>query len=146
MIPTNELRFGNLVTHSTSKKVMKVSFLCAGKSYYDGIPLTEEILLKSGFGFNKLYYFLEDTTEFWDLCLHVFDEESIKLPANGFPEDFPRFHPWICYWETYDDEGNRIQKGNVEFEHSIPLMGIRYVHELQNLYFTMTKKELEIKL
>jgi hypothetical protein len=83
------------------------------------VPLTEEILLKCGFelGSNG-WYSLES-------CL--FDFNCLDISIN---QEFAA----IEYGSRYDT-------------HACNLTGnIRYLHQIQNLYFALTNEELEINL
>lgn len=119
MIQANELRIGNYFRFRGVARPMVLSHFCRGFRFFeivDPIPLTEEILLKCGF-----------------------DND------NG-NED----------WSNYDDEdedkfvlcGNFINDGFVYTAgEGIPFAKpIKYLHQLQNLYFALCGKELEIKL
>ena len=84
---------------------------------FEGIPLTEEWLIKFGFesirytynwgGFNKIIYY------------HI-NKDDLHIEKSGFDG------LWDCIIET-------------EF-----IAQMKYVHQLQNLYFSLTNKELEI--
>lgn len=119
MIELRELRIGNYINitdinyndvvtkidatgHENSIETMLYSYVDAES--IQGIPLTEEILLKCGFYDKKGYYFL-----------------------RGFE---------IRFW----DGVNVTYKGIELFEKDLRL------HQLQNLYHSLTGKELEIEL
>ena len=65
-----------------------------------GIPLTEEILLKCGFG----------------KWLGLYSQNTFTLSTNN----------------------------HIEYEHTQTSVKIKYLHELQNLYFAIKKEELTI--
>lgn len=79
------------------------------------IPLTEEWLIK--FGFKKGYNTYYSYLEIWDSLYIVISKYNA-----------------IYISESSDINGQALQVGNFE-----------YVHQLQNLYFTLTGKDLELK-
>ena len=79
------------------------------------IPLTEEWLLKFGFELND------------DAYLKTEGRQSISIPRFNKDDDF-----YILYQEDVGCGYN-------------PLRYLDYVHELQNLYFALTGKELTLK-
>ncbi len=82
-----------------------------------GIPLTEEILVKAGF--KRLNNGLD-----------------LQIKNNGEQREFyDTFHIW-------NDQGTK--KFSYNGEHFTPK--IKYVHELQNLFYFLTKQELQIEL
>lgn len=121
----NELRIGNSVHFSG--EVIRVELIDTCEVWFgerqeadldecSGIPLTEEWLLK--FGFEK-----NDNKSFSDAFLFIMVGGS-KLhinPDNGVV--------WI------------VRDGNIFNNPQL----IRFVHQLQNLYFALTGEELEIK-
>ena len=142
----NELRKGNFIIYSPEPNLIKmvsgikterdinkkeyerVYFIdinmndCRGKTinWIKPIPLTEEWLLKFGFGkYNDCF----------DYAIYI----------NG---DICTFRIMICdngWWFIIDKpvgDGMRI---------GINLGTYKYIHQLQNLYFVLTGKELEIK-
>lgn len=132
MIEPNELRIGNLVRKPKYGSVYKiVMFLGIGHlqldspyfkyqtdSFHDcsideieGIPLTEEWLLK--FRFNK-------------------------KTVDGVHND-------IFEWFKIQSEKGGFEYGFENYQLSIPNVRLHYVHQLQNLYFALTGKELEFK-
>lgn len=130
-IDPRELRIGNLVC-CHGRPVIIDSIVHDGINYsypdeepeyqFDNIqpiPLTEEILIKAGFKQNQM-----DGDEFYyscDLKDDVYcDLSLINGDKSGYLEAilFP-YESWFRY---------------------------RYVHQLQNLYFALTGKELKIKL
>lgn len=121
-----ELRIGNWVKGNRPFKVLPKDILVSynhekqqGESRYLPIPLTEEILLKCGFelGSNGWY-----SLESW-----LFDFNCLDISIN---QEFAA----IEYGSRYDT-------------HACNLTGnIRYLHQIQNLYFALTNEELEINL
>jgi hypothetical protein len=86
------------------------------------IPLTEEWLLKLGFSM---------------------DDEYLSMWINDYKYCF-KYRDWAKNWAFYIEytdsphPKDENQKYPVSFD-------IRYVHQLQNLYFALTGYELEIK-
>ena len=124
-----ELRIGNLIEYKIEDKlderkewweVSKVDFQDLTwldsnpeDAYFRPIKITEEWLLKFGF---------EDITGV-DYILHIdVDFKLILIPADAF-------YPQI-------DKADDVGWG------SISLNKIEYIHQLQNLYFTLTGEEL----
>ncbi|HXL57133.1 MAG TPA: hypothetical protein VN958_12790 [Chitinophagaceae bacterium] len=122
MLNLYELRIGNFFEieflSTGKKKTKKVSEIRQKQVLLEGtwypldklisIPITEEMLLQSGF--TKLLWITE---------------------ANVFKCD---------YFKCRLDE-NVLQVFGNDFNNLKP---VRYLHELQNLYFDLTEKELEI--
>lgn len=128
----NELRIGNYVT--LEEKVTKILGIKNEKvellNYAKWVELikikpillTEEILLKYGF---KKY----DKGESYDLN-ELYDNNScISLSIR---------HDNLFFITIYNDNYNESS--------SLKLTHIKHLHQLQNLYFSLTNQELEIKL
>jgi hypothetical protein len=144
MIKVNELRIGNWVKlgdingkvksiYSSHFQVDDERSVSLGNSLqinFKPIPLTEEILLKCGFekvitkgdfdaGFDdEVTYGLEYKREFY---LSYCDDFSVGIFSSK-------------------------KASNDELGICIPIESARYLHQLQNLFFTLTGEELEIKL
>lgn len=122
MIKNNEIRVGNWL--EWNKKPFKVCAIFRNVTENElwakdnnelyPIPLTEEILLKCGWG--KGEYDSE-----------YIDNVSLKQEVLGY-----NVNNKMLYIETNADV--------IEINH------IHYLHQLQNLYFALTGKELEINL
>jgi hypothetical protein len=116
----NELRIGNwihILDSDCDYKLMNTDDLSLVDcgSGSEGIPLTEEWLEKLGF-FDK------------------YKSVHTRWSKNGFS---------IQQASDEDDEGGSIpvkQEFSYEFKYDI-----KYVHQLQNLYFALTGEELVIK-
>ena len=141
MIDPKELRIGNIVKDRGGKAI-RVDFLehiqdgyntkfgqlvflegtevhpmTEYSDYANPIPLTHEILLKTGFQY-------DETDEQYTIC-------SIDFEASE--EDVDRhFSLW--------------SENKEDFECYFADIPIKSVHQLQNLYFALTGEELEIKL
>lgn len=116
----NELRIGNLV-HNSHGDIHAIGCNCfhrfrdpsmdGNHSGFKPIPLTEEILLKCGFEYQK-------------------DNNSYQLDSDlGF----------TIWGRVYS--GFNVYVHDVEFGETI-----NSLHQLQNLYFSLTQKELEVHL
>jgi len=119
----NELRIGNWVERidigfSGAKKVVfQIRHLdIIHHESYSPIPLTTEILDKCGFWANR---FDVPSFEINDMATHL---ELIE--ANGF------------YYPSID------QMQDIGPSQNVSLTRIQYLHQLQNLIFTLTNEEL----
>lgn len=131
-LKASELRLNNFIQNGVNKTVEVVAgiektnivmtnFSAGGPDYYwEGIPLTEEWLER--FGFEKIQdgFFERFELKYWNNIKTIEHTFSISL------ENFTDYN--MAIWL----EGNT----NVH---------IYTVHRLQNLYFALTGKELELK-
>lgn len=88
------------------------------------IELTGDILIKNGFfkrGYNEIYFI---------------------TPCVGYYEYY------ISYQNIKDNKYSFVASGykNGELKRQIRLDNIKYLHELQNIFFSFTNQELEMKL
>ena len=129
-----ELRIGNWVLvendHETIKAITQTAFLCVLDGKGDGymqlhkdvypIPLTEEWLIK--FGFKK-----ENNTIY---------SISDKLSSSE-----------VGKWYFFKNENNSFTP-HIKRENKFSWIGkeIKYVHQLQNLYFALTGEELGLQV
>ena len=129
MIEARELRINNLISHNglictveiINGELDQIDFLGYDDFYYsdktenlEPIPLTEEWLLK--FGFEKIY-----STK----VRSVFDfSEDLRF---GYLDNF-----------GFSNTSSGVTFIGNKFEH------IKYVHQLQNLYFALKLEELNI--
>lgn len=124
----NELRIGNIVlttrdflARATTWSDTLIShediygIACGNDHHYKPIPLTEEWLLKLGFKYDA-----DNDKLFLFLPIHEFCTDRLS---------FRKSEGHICL---------EVQVFRTLFEHT------KYVHQLQNLYFTLTGKELTI--
>ena len=132
MIDEKSLRLGNYVMYENTAHVVEelrgrnntiVTRWIKGTDHYihtadelDPIPLTEEILLKCGF---------EKDDNGLDMC----DPEYEDWFEMGFPG----------IGRLSEAEGNSIVDDSGEIR-------INYLHQLQNLIYCLSGKELEVKL
>lgn len=87
-----------------------------------GIPLTRELLEKTGFRKMSddiyIYYRYKDE-EYYEVFIHFDKEEETKI---------------------------EVIKQNTSFSHILKNHKIKFFHELQNIFFWLNKKNLEVKL
>lgn len=133
MIQANELRMGNLISHPHHENCIvskiyrdSISVIIHDNVYtfsnrlLSPIPLTEEILIKFGFQQSKGKY---------GPSFHIMED-------NGFVVMFTVEHwtdteensKWKNHWHVFG-----LLKGNK----------MKYVHQLQNLFFVLTGEELQ---
>ena len=130
-----ELRIGNLVYYKS--RVINVTMIgefgIQSKTRLEtinakfitpditGIPLTEEWLLRFGFEKNKVKLDLVDWTDY-------------------------RKGNMVLNYTTFEVTGYQVEYGSEIFdiEERTHICAIQYVHQLQNLYFALTGKELTI--
>ena len=122
-IKATELRIGNLITiHDCLQEVVELPLpVNCIEENTKPIPLTEEWLLK--FGFIKSYNSFGDT-------FHIMNKDNIT-------SDFD-----VEYWS----KGNGKWRNSWYIKQTIKPFNIKYVHQLQNLFFALTGKELELCL
>lgn len=143
MIKANELRIGNLVLGNGIGKVSTIAqefklepfYIEVEDSeemftqYYEqeiaGITLTKEWLLKFGLksfdsGYMRSYYSGDTGDEIYGrgFCVSIDDENN-------------------CYWCL-----TTVEYGDSDWR---SILELKYVHQLQNLYFALTGEELTIK-
>lgn len=128
MIDRRELRIGNWVGTVYNVPYIKITEIknhvvcgvnCKGVSYpsLKPIPLTEEILLKCGF--------VKDET----------DQDKNIISGN------------ICDYILESDNGGNYFLGVNHGENTLYFSwDIKYLHQLQNLYYALMGEELEVKL
>lgn len=123
-----DLRFGNFVyLHNKPHSIYywdldQIDDNDGMPDVYQSIPLTPEILEKSGFKYSEYYQ---------EYCFPLSCDLYFELK---FVRDY--------YYPTLHKE----PEFSSEVEQVIGLNRIQYVHELQNLIFTLQGLELEIKL
>jgi hypothetical protein len=115
MIHANELRLGNWGAGIQWGARMQCNMIVSDWEEVNPIPLTEEWLLK--FGFRETNQSIEFRIQTDTGYLTIWTE------------------PKTAWLETFSDYEDSIK---------IPIVP-EYVHQLQNLYFALTGKELELK-
>mgnify|MGYP006147183623 CR=1 FL=1 len=144
-----DLRIGNLVTdefYDSFKTIIEVESLndkginleieddgnypeCAERwiePYYRldqllGIPLTEEWLLKFGFKYN------EEDEAFQDKIIHIENRDGDRYLPPHIKERLEG-----CFGVWFNSSASML------------IQDVKYVHQLQNLYFALTNKELTL--
>ena len=153
MIDINELRIGNYLKYTDTKEIgfvvsinyddesMKDNFvgldiretfegnnsLIEGRiSYFDPIPLTPELLEKCGFKYtsNHVYEYKDDENI-------LFDEPTDWNNTKNYPIGIAGISTTIF--------GMYVTNGEV-------IIRCLYLHQLQNMYYSITGEELEAKL
>ncbi|WP_321437191.1 hypothetical protein [uncultured Bacteroides sp.] len=139
---TKELRLGDIVTDE-SGFMMFITAIFKDSVYMDfegnesdvweidekdlrPIPLTEKILLKCGF---KKEHNLDDTSEF------IIDDFSVQ--RESYKNEKGKFSNQFRIWVQHLNENGWRKPLSLE---------LKYVHQLQNIYFDLTGKELEISI
>jgi hypothetical protein len=123
MVKPREIRYGNWF-----KVAGRYTYIAHWKdlrdlSYYEQIPLTPEILEKCGFVINRTGGHYNN--------IYLFDGEECKFEISDSSK-VSKFR--FCYEYFKDENGKKYFRG------------LNYLHELQNLIFILTGKELEINL
>lgn len=121
----SELRIGNLITFKNRDSSDTEMFVEVGDLFrieqdengYNPIKLTEEWLLK--FGFEKQFK---------------------NMPIGRKSYSLILYHNHFCFISYEDDFFVRLYSSTSDFS-----IEIKYVHQLQNLYFALTNEELILK-
>ena len=124
----NELRLGNLFIEENTKEIISVVGLEKDKVIFSGmfldkwqskpIQLTKEILLQLGFEYYKpLDHYRIVINDVWYSIKLEYNIEGCLFTFVNLNCDETKEMPWII---------------------------VDYVHELQNLYFALTKLELNL--
>ena len=128
MIEPNELRIGNYINSNISccncdKGLVKVDFDIFNKiksqnalSHLEPIPITEQWLIDLGL---ELLY---------GQCYRIVEDDYEEL------DNFICIQKKINYWSVYIHSD--YKKVDIE------LSNIQYIHQFQNLYFDLSRKEL----
>lgn len=144
MIQAKELRIGNLASVSENNEQPKYIIVSqiknrgvvshnlenSGHFLFEKllpIPLTNEILEKCGFELSNKYletYNIKYTGECTIQDLEFYQSRDISTI--------------IRQWENYEDSNNNYRY--------ISLYNIKYLHQLQNLYYALTGEELIVHL
>lgn len=129
MIKATELRIGNYIKHDPHNPVIEIAQLFSDSfqkkgggsytyEYSDGIPLTEEWLTKFGFFEHKS----GDEVIHYKSTLYAAPTIEFVRTVDGI------IVTNFCTINDYSQSPN-----------------LKYVHQLQNLYFALTGEELTIK-
>lgn len=122
-----ELRIGNIVSHWSgtreiggvlidSVEFMPTKELSKGATYddIDGVELTDELMVLLGFK-------------------KIANSQFIQYWENGY----------ISLWHRYDAPHNSFGLNYTDQDYNDKYVEIKYVHQLQNLYFALTGQELQ---
>lgn len=132
MIDVRELRVGNLVNirrGSLRPHTICIGDFCGGQdkfNEFEPIPITEETLKKCGFYRVAVTFGTKIEVGMYHIsmkgyCLQLLDDMEFMF----------------CHCDGND---------YTEYDDITPMCSISYLHELQNLCFNLTKRELEVKL
>jgi hypothetical protein len=133
MIEASELRIGNYILHKSGVRILPVKctfqhfeLLAKGLSKdMSPIALKPEIVIKCGFIENKKYHLLPDAREF-----------ILTLPVMGINKN-----EIYAYINSNKESYARATVNSLTISNNF-----HYVHQLQNLYFTLLGNELEVTL
>ena len=133
MINATELRLGNYLLYKTGVRILPVRITFehfellskGGQKDAFPIPLKPDILKKCGFLENKKYYLLPEAREF-----------ALTLPVMGNNKN-----EMYAYVNSNGDTYARASVNDLVITNNF-----HYVHQLQNLYFAFTGKEIEVAL
>lgn len=129
MINANELRLGNWIKNGFNQPIKINGIISEGNTggyalkTLSPIPLTAEILEKAGFKDNILLLGEQGVCSYgWHLIASTYKGISKVNLAYDYDD---------CAYESHNAEHQTE---------------IKYLHQLQNLYFALTGQELEISL
>jgi hypothetical protein len=124
----SELRIGNQYQHVQAGVIVLdgewISYFAKYPELLNGIPLTEEWLLKFGFEKNLHNNYIREYITIGDDKIFI-----VHPPKNVFNDA-----------RGTDLFGVSVQGGDLD---TVALSAIKYVHQLQNLYFALTGEELQ---
>ena len=129
MIKANELRIGNKINKHfeggdaqeidvTTRDIFDCQTNPTGKFTYTGIPITEELLINIGFYEYKIENILTD-------------KKAFRIDRGAFAN-------------IYFSDGHLIIDSMTGYYKMVSQIKIKYVHQLQNLYFALTGEELTL--
>jgi hypothetical protein len=135
---SNELRIGNYY-YDLDKEITQIEMLSPFLNdfknrwewlkYIEPIPLTEEWLFKLGF-YKEEKKASKNHGFYFSKCI---EDYKYSFAFADFRNDWGFYH-------SYTDAPN--EEDNNKFD--CITVGIKHVHQLQNLYFALTNNELEI--
>lgn len=132
MLRAEELRIGNLIDDGLGNygqvnwEILRI--LEGNPNHtYQPIPLTEEWLEKFGFEKDGVLY---------NLYLEESDSSQVFIQYSTTNTDM------IAVLHNYYYDWSEMEQNNT----FMAIMDSQYVHQLQNLYFALTSKELTIKV
>jgi hypothetical protein len=157
MIHKEDLRLGNYISYEyTTHEVLSLTALTIkhkwlsdpniySTSYNEinGMRITEEFLEKTGWTQEKLI-FNDDCDNVW---IKIHDNQQYRFKLEDYPLEnsncgYLMVHYPYYEGKSYDEDGNEVP---VVFEASTVTIswGIYYIHQLQNLWYSITKEELK---
>ena len=124
----NELRIGNyikLMLNDEDFAIVQVTLndldaIDNKKGVYEPLPLTEDWLFKNGFSVKN-----------FDYSIPISECKVVWLTLIPQDEECTAYSVCVTQTDEYEEDQNAF------------LSDISYVHQLQNLYFALTGKELE---
>ena len=139
-----QFRIGNILADKNGNPIIMEELL---QNYYNSkgdfstlyrdakpIPITEEWLLKFGFDRKKF----TDGSEYLEIDKTVYNKIRNPIHSNN---EF-----WKCYrFQFFKNEWYFGIYKDPNSNQFFVQKKIRYIHQLQNLYFALTDEELEIK-
>lgn len=143
-VTAKELRIGNLILGASRGQVCVatseiINAIDRGIAVYCTIPLTEEWLLK--FGFDDEYWDIEPSKMY---CLNY--DYRPKFTYSIVTYDGINFSLRIYQPKSLDIcsmEGHECD--DICCEGDVIDVDVKYIHQLQNLYFALTGEELQIQ-
>ena len=135
-----DLRLGNAIYLYDSLHTVKLATLeklitIPNNHHYKPVPLDEEWLIKFGFKFKAKDNILKAELKFDQDDFHYRTIEFFDL------DDLIKFGEYLDMGVTL----NYYDTQSEERDSYVHRESIAYVHQLQNLFFTLTGEELEIK-
>lgn len=134
MIQVNELRTGNLVSHTG--KIQRIEWVHIADADYPHGAISTNIMDERG---AEEFEPIPLTPEILEAC-------GFRRKVNKYSNEF--FYQKEGLWLCLVEDGNRVVPctlyDGIQFFQSANF--IESVHGLQNLYFTLTGTELEVKL
>jgi hypothetical protein len=132
MIDVTELRLGNYFLYKAAVRILPAKCSFAHFALGEGlakqvfpIALKPDVLLKCGFTENKKYHLLPEAREF-----------VLTLPVTGNNKN-----EIYAYLNSKNESYARAAVNNL-----IITNNFYYVHQLQNIYYALTGKELDVML
>jgi hypothetical protein len=140
-LKVSDLRIGNYVNNFNKVYSIRNEFVeCFGLSFsgliilnendLKPIPLTEDMLLKCGFYKDEFKKESKNHSAFYSIN-HI--DYKYSFAYADFRKDWGFYH---SYTDACNDEDNN--------KFDFISCGIKYLHQLQNLYFALTNEELTI--
>jgi len=133
MINNNELRVGNWVALGDYQDV-QVNRILDHPNSFDPIPLTSEILEKCGFTYSKHEGITRITDDFDEPEKGDTHNWTLSVGKSGYVQDLSRF------------EIVKFGEGDYLWAYQWLRVKLTTLHQLQNLFYALSGKELEVNL